>query len=278
MKFWLVDVGFTYPPLSRPKKFYGLIGTLGMWVFIILFLVNSLPFRVDSNLALIFYFGINFLIFFGTYCQIRRKRSLTIVSLDHFEESDKEMLSSDKSLPQMDLNRKKAESSSNSNNKALKGENSINVLCGGFLTSTTFTTHSFVYAYILLQDVQHTYHLILTICVAFPVSLCLISISIISGNILYNLWVDNEFAREYLLKQDFKRILTSIYLKMGIFFVRVTFTSSLFTSFCGVIGGDGVSVIVFVTLILILLMSGIVIGGVHYWPIISRRIFNINSV
>lgn len=278
MKFWLVDVGFCYPPLSRPKKLYGLFGTLGMWVFIILFLINSLPFRVDSNLVLIFYFGINFLLFLGTYCQIRRKRFLTIVSLDHFEESDKEMLSSNKSLPQMDINRKKAESSSNSNNKALKFENSINVLCGVFLTSVTFTTHSFVYAYILLQDVHHTYHLILTICVAFPVSFCLICISMMSGNILYNLWVDREFATEYLQKQDFKRILPSVYLRMGILFVRITFTASLFTSFCGVIGGDSVSVIVFAILISIVLISGIVIGGAHYWPIIKKRIFNMNSV
>ena len=282
MKFWLVDVGFYYPPLSRPKTLYGMIGTLGMWVFIILFLLNSLPFRVNSNLVLIFYFGINFLLFLGTYCQIRRKNSLTIVSLDHFEESDKEMLSSNKSLPQIDLNRKKAEpscnSKPNSNNKTSKLGNSINVLCGGFLTITTFTTHSFVYAYVLLQDVQHTYHLILTICVAFPVSLCLIGISMMSGNILYNLWVDREFAREYLQKQDFKRILPSIYLKMGILFVRITFTACLFTSFCGIIGGDGVSLIVFVILISIVLMVGIVIGGAHYWPIIRRRIFNMNNV
>lgn len=282
MKFWLVDVGFYYPTLSRPKQFYGLVGTLGMWVFITLFLVNSLPFRVNSTLTLIFYFGINFLLLLSTYCQIRRKHYLTIVSLDHFEESDKEMLTSNKSLPHTDLARKKADCSLNSNadfnGKALKARGSINVLCGGFLTITTFTTHSFVYAYILLQDVQHTYHLILTICVAFPVTLCLICISMMSGNILYNLWVDREFAREYLQKQDFKKILPSIYFRIGILFVRVAFTASLFTSFCGVIGGDGVSVIVFAILVSIVMMSGLVVGGAHYWPIIRRRVFNMNSV
>ena len=276
MRFWLVDVGFYYSPLSRLMMLYGFIGTLGMWAFIIAFLMNSLPFRVNTNYLLLCYFGISFLLFLGTYCRIRKYNSAKFIAPEQNEDSDKEMLSSSKILTQIDSNKKKTDSL---NKKGLKFENrTFKALVGVFLTTLTFTTHSILYAYILLQDVQHSYHLIPTICVAFPVSLCLIFMAMMAGNILYNLWVDREFAKEYLQMQEFKKILLSLYLRMGIFFVRVAFASSMFTSFCGIIGGDSISVIVFVVLISIVGSFGIGITIFHYWPQIRKKIFHINSV
>ena len=203
---------------------------------------------------LIFYIGMCFFLFFGTYCKIRQKVNLGFVVPNFLEENDQERLSSN-NIAETDQSKKKKEFTKISlENNASQNQIVLNILLGIFCTDLAFNTHAFLYVFLMMAQVPQDYNIILMVYVAIPISLCLICFSLISANIFYNLWVDVDFTTEYLRKCQFKKILLNVFVRMGLIFIFVACLSTLFSSFCGMVGTDAQSTIVFI--VLISLVSG----------------------
>ena len=261
MKFWIIDIEkelYLEQVLNNPILFLGLIGYPIMWIFIAFFLATRATTDLDKSMMGVIYGGLYFLIIVTTYCRLGRKISLNKILPEFLDEKEQEFFSSNNKItipgiPEMEHSKRETPKRKISIDEPHLV--SWNVFSGLFWTVFTITTHSFFYAYILSCTVPVEYHIIFMVNIAFPVTMTLICFTGISTNILYNIWVDVDFAVEYLFKSQYKKMLMNVYIRLGWVFLIFAFISALLSSFCGIIHGDSDSTIVF-----ILWMCLIVIG------------------
>ena len=245
MKFWLIDIEkeFYLDHLSKTVVVIGVIGYLSLWVFILLFTLTQASTEINKVLMVICYCALFVLIFFATYCKIRHKINIRFV-IPNLEENDQERLSSNNNIPET---KKRSEFPANSlENNMSQNKISWNLISGICLTVITLTHHSFIYVYMTSSDISLEYHIIFMVNLAFPVTVSLVCFSMISANILYNIWVDTDFAVDYLKKCFYKTLLFNVYFTIGWIFLLFVYISALFSSFCGMVNGDYDSTVVFV--------------------------------
>ena len=253
MKFWLIDMEkeFSFINLSRKANFLGILGYGAMLTFILFFLLTRSESSINPTLMGICFGGIILVLSVATFCKIHKKiNSRVIPSIS--QQNDMENLSSFGSVPETEISKKKTEFSRYSSD-VNSNPNIVNfkLLSGIFLTILTLIFHSFLYVYIMSCSIPQQYHLIFMVNIAFPVTICLIIFTLISANILYNLWVDVEFGYQFLKKADFIKIFRNIYVVLGYIFIFFAYISALFSSFCGTVNGDSDSTIVFIVFLLI---------------------------
>lgn len=265
MKFWFIDMEGEFHNIKLSSKLImvGIIAYFGMLVFISFFLAGS-KIDIDWPKFGISYLGIFIFIIFSSYCRIRKKiTNWPVIPLGTFN-NDLEVLSSNNLPGENELKDKR--SSENFMKKSIEIMENNNkylffrIIFALTLVIFTLNTHSFLYFIMMYSEVQINYHLIYMVNIAFPVTICLILLTLIAMNVLYNLWVDEEFVNDFFIKGVFKKIILNIYVIMGCFFLFFGFISCLLSSFCGMVNGNFESIIVFIiflSLILIPLIGGL---------------------
>ena len=268
MKFWIVDLEkeiFLKNALITPVHFLGVFGYVVMWIFIIFFITTRASQYIDKSIIGIVCGGFYFFIFVTIYCKLSQKITVNSIVPSSIDDNDQE-----ENLPSIHKIIIPDETD-NPKPRTARGRGSTdeyhpnilvwNMVSGIFWTIFTLNTHGFLYGYIVSCTVPVEYHIIFMVNIAFPVTLTLICFTCISINILYNLLVDMDFAMDFLIKSQYKRMLFSVYIRLGWLFLFFAFISALFSSFCGIIHGDQSSKIVFILwlcLIAVALLSKLV--------------------
>ena len=236
--------------MASPFLFLGFLGYPIMWIFMIFFIIARASSAIDKSITGIICGGLYFLIIVSTYCKLSQNISLNTIIPASLHEIDQERLPSINkiTIPEMEDSKTKPPSKRNSLEYTTMNPNLIawNIFSGLFWTVFTMNTHGFVYVYIISCTVPVEYHIIFMVNIAFPVTFILICFTVISLNILYNLWVDSDFVADYLMKSQYKKMLFNLYIRLGWMFLVFAFISALLSSFCGIIQGDSSSTIVFI--------------------------------
>lgn len=253
MKFWIVDLEkeiFLENALVTPFHFLGVLGYVVMWIFLVFFITTRASPYIDKSVIGIVCGGFYLLMFVTFYCKLSQKLTLNSIVPVSIDDNDNE-----ESLPSIhkitipdETDNPKPKTARSRGSAADTHPNLLvwNTVSGIFWTIFTLNTHGFLYGYIVSCTVPVEYHIIFMANIAFPVTLTLICFTSISLNILYNLWVDLDFAVDFLIKSQYKRMLFSVYVRLGWLFLFVAFISALFSSFCGMIRGDYNSTIIFI--------------------------------
>lgn len=251
MKFWLCDMEKEFLFLTSSKKviMLGLLGYISMLVFFFVFIIKVANNSINFQLMIICYFGIMFILLIGTFCKIRKTINSTLIIPNILSKDKMEI-----AMPEND----RVSSNKNYQNIENKNKITLKIFGGVFLTIFTLLTHSFMYFYIIISNIPNHYHIILMVNMSFPVTIILIILSIISANVIYNIWVDSSFASDYLIKGKFFQILMKMYVIIGLLFLLFEIISALFSSFCGIFSNDKSSIIVFAILISIIFIPLIV--------------------
>lgn len=236
--------------LVTPLHYLGVLGYVSMWIFIIFFITTRTSPYIDKSIIGIVCGGFYFFIFVTIYCKLSQQITLNSIVPASIDDNDQEenlpsihkiTISDEKDNPKPKTARSRGSDADTHPNLIV-----WNMVSGIFWTIFTLNTHGFLYGYIVSCTVPVEYHLIFMVNVAFPVTLTLICFTGISINIIYNLWVDIDFAVDFLVKSQYKRMLFSVYIRLGWLFLVFAFISALCSSFCGIIRGDNSSKIVFI--------------------------------
>ena len=272
MKFWIVDLEkeiFLENVLVNPLHFLGVLGYVIMWIFIIFFITTrAASLYIDKSIIGIVCGGFYLLIFVTIYCKLSQKITLNSIVPASINDNDQE-----ENLPSIhkitipdETDNPKPKTARRRGSATDYHPNLLvwNMVSGIFWTIFTLNTHGFLYGYIVSCTVPIEYHIIFMVNIAFPVTLTLICFTCISLNILYNLWVDMDFAVDFLIKSQYKRMLFSVYIRLGWLFLVFAFISALLSSFCGIIHGDQSSTIVFILWLCLIAVALVVKFGKKY--------------